>query len=112
MKIFLWKDVTQKILKPKTTLKRTRPVSESKLELKQSVQSREEKHEYGEGREYGEDVKDDSLPADPELVEETVSVDDQEKHREAFRKHPRFMKRIIQSGYVKVKKAFFIDKKV
>jgi hypothetical protein len=112
MKIFLWKDVTQKILKPKTTLKRARPVSESTLELKQSVHGREEKHEYGEGREYGEDVKDNSIPIDPELVEEAVSDDDQEKHREALRKHPRFMKRIIQNGYVKVKKAFFIDKKV
>lgn len=112
MKIFFWKDVTQKILRPKTTLKRARPVSGSTLELKQSVKRREESHDYGEGLEYEEDVKNNSIPIDPELVEETVSDDDQEKHREVLRKHPRFMKRIIQNGYVKVKKAFFIDKKV
>ena len=111
MKIFLWKDVTQKILKPKYTLKRTKPVSDTILELKQSVREKDEKYEQGHP-DYDNDNSEGFIDEDADLTEEGVSDDDQEKHREAMRKHPRFMKRIIQSGYVKVKKAFFIDEKV
>ena len=108
MKVFLWKDVTQKIFKPRSTLKRTRPVSDTTLELKQSVQKRDEKHEHG----HPEYEHETFTSEDADLAEESISDDDQEKHREALRKHPRLMKRLINKGYVKVKKAFFIDKKV
>jgi hypothetical protein len=111
MKVFLWKDVTQKIFKPRSTLKRTRPVSDTTLELKQSVQKRDEKHEHGHP-EYEHDDHETFTSEDADLAEESISDDDQEKHREALRKHPRLMKRLINKGYVKVKKAFFIDKKV
>jgi len=111
MKVFLWKDVTRKIFKPRTTLKRARPVSDTILELKQSVQKREERHEHGHP-DYEHADSEVFASDDADLAEESISYDEQEKHREAMRKHPRLMKRLINKGYVKVKKAFFIDKKV
>lgn len=111
MKIFLWKDVTQKIFKPKYTLKRARPVSNTTLQLKESVQKRDEKYEQSRP-DYDHENSEGFIDEDADLAEESVSDDDQEKHREAMRKHPRLMKRLIKKGYVKVKKSFFIDKKV
>ncbi len=111
MKIFLWKDVTQKILRPISTLKRARPVSDSILELKQPVQKEDEKNEQSHP-DYDFDNNEGFIDEDPDFFEEGVSEDDQEKHREAMRKHPRLMKRLINKGYVKAKKSFFIDKKV
>lgn len=111
MKVFFWKDVTQKIFKPRTTLKRARPVSDTTLELKQSVQKRDEKHEH-DHPDYSHEESEVFTSDDGDLSEEKISDDEQEKHREAMRKHPRLMKRLINKGYVKVKKAFFIDKRV
>ena len=111
MKIFLWKDVTQKIFKPISTLKRARPVSDTILELKQSVQKEDEKNEQSHP-DYDFDNNEGFINEDPDFSEEGVSEDDQEKHREAMRKHPRLMKRLIKKGYVKAKKSFFIDRKV
>lgn len=102
MKIFALKIFAPRKYKHVSSLKKTCPLCSTTLEL----DKRELKCPHGCDLSSFKDSLNDSLESD------LTESEERKQHRDEYKKNPGKYKRIVKKGVEKVKKAFFIDKKV